>query len=151
MQPADSQTANQPAHHPINPVYRHSSPFGWPPAALAAVMRQQRTQCQDDALFRPVGRTAHTERDLNLCAIVRSIEIMPSHAYAFPNRICDAASGASGAASSESGCQWLFYAPAESERDNQMRCHSEPGNKTALFYMQMPRDSIIIRLFAING
>lgn len=51
---------------------------------------------------------------------------MPSHAYAFPNRICDAAASAasgaggaaSGAASSESGCQWLFYAPAESVRQS---------------------------------
>lgn len=68
-------------------------------------------------------------RDLDLCAIVCSIEIMPFHAYAFPNRISDAAE-----------CVW----PAEMrvirvwgresgrpQPDNQIWCDSVQANNIA--------------------
>lgn len=69
-----------------------------PAYALLLATRCDEKQCQDDALFHSMRRHAIGRgrkcrgggRDLDLCAIVCSIEIMSFHAYAFPNRNSDA-------------------------------------------------------------
>lgn len=73
--------------HPPPPA----RPFHWPPAVLAVRRNNARmTHCFILCGTACVGGRGR-RRDLDLCAIVCSIEIMPFHAYAFPNRISDVA------------------------------------------------------------